>query len=144
MTSDEILAKVDEFREKQTQLELEWKSLRSIAQEDCCRIIHTFRFTAQELGFNVPKDAAVKPARKPRTLDKAARVSIGVPRYQNPDGPETWTGVGKRPLWFRAAEEAGFSRADMEIPGYAERIAAAQAALAAEESAQREALPSGE
>ena len=41
--------------------------------------------------------------------------NVGAPKFQNPDGPETWTGRGKRPAWYIKAKEAGFTDEDMFI-----------------------------
>lgn len=37
-------------------------------------------------------------------------------KYRNPDNPEqTWSGRGRRPEWFKAAEKAGKPLASLEI-----------------------------
>ena len=37
------------------------------------------------------------------------------PKYRNPNGTETWSGRGKRPRWFVAAQKAGKKDKDMLI-----------------------------
>jgi DNA-binding protein H-NS len=47
------------------------------------------------------------------TGDKVRRPAKA--KYRNPNGPETWTGRGLKPLWLRAALEAGKSLDSMLI-----------------------------
>ncbi|WP_297607430.1 H-NS histone family protein [uncultured Sutterella sp.] len=104
MTSDEIIAQVNAHREKESKLLEEWQELRARAQEECIRLIDVFEFTASDLHLG--KDGkAIKPTVR----------NAGVPKFINPDGPETWTGRGKRPQWYIKAREAGYSDDDMLI-----------------------------
>lgn len=104
MSSTEIFQQLSEYREKQNQLEQQWKELRANALQECLKMIQDFGFTAQDL--NLGKDG--KPA-------KYVVKNAGVPKYMNPDGPETWTGRGKRPAWFVRAKDAGYSDDDLLI-----------------------------
>lgn len=104
MTTEEIHTKVASYRQKQRELEEEWGQLREEALKDCLRLIDTFEFTAAELHFG-------KDGRQTKPVVRNA----GAPKYQNPDGPETWTGRGKRPAWYLKATEAGFTPEDMLI-----------------------------
>ncbi|WP_323025735.1 H-NS histone family protein [Castellaniella sp.] len=36
-------------------------------------------------------------------------------KYRNPETGDTWSGLGKRPAWLRAAEESGRSRSEFLI-----------------------------
>ena len=51
MTTDEILNKVANHRQKQRELEEEWGQLREQALQECLRLIETFEFSASELNF---------------------------------------------------------------------------------------------
>ena len=105
MSTDEMFNKIAAHKQKQLELEAEWEKLRQDALQECLRLIDTFSFTGAELGFG--KDGqAVKPVVK----------KVGAPKFQNPDGPETWTGRGKRPGWYLKAKEAGFTDEDLLIP----------------------------
>ncbi len=57
---------------------------------------------------------------------KAGRSTGPVPpKFANPADPEqTWSGRGKRPLWFSAALQAGASEASLLIGGNAQGAAA--------------------
>lgn len=104
MTSEEILKQVNAHREKQSALQQEWEVLRNNAREECLRLIEVFDFTASELQLG--KDGHSIKIKSP---------NAGEPKFQNPDGPETWTGRGKRPKWYIAAQEAGFTDEEMLI-----------------------------
>jgi len=53
--------------------------------------------------------------RKYRKQNKT-HATPAVAKYQNPDNVEqTWTGKGRRPIWFIAAIEAGSSAESLEI-----------------------------
>lgn len=75
--------------------------------------IKHYGLTAEQLGFNTAKRAtagrsngiADKVAPAPRKQAKVARPA-GVAKYGDGDG-KTWTGVGKRPAWFKDAIAAG-------------------------------------
>lgn len=46
---------------------------------------------------------------------RAARKGAGQPKYHDGAG-RTWTGVGKRPTWFKEALESGKKAEDLLIP----------------------------
>lgn len=104
MTSDEIIEQVNAHREKESKLLEEWQELRARAQEECIRLIDVFDFTASDLHLGKDGKAIKSPVR-----------NAGVPKFINPDGPETWTGRGKRPQWYIKAKEAGYTDDDMLI-----------------------------
>ncbi|WP_431103050.1 H-NS family nucleoid-associated regulatory protein [Roseateles noduli] len=58
------------------------------------------------------KTAATKSAG--RATVARGRKSAGVPKYHNGEG-KTWTGMGKRPNWFKDALEAGKTAEDLLI-----------------------------
>lgn len=56
------------------------------------------------------KAPAAKKSRKP-----AAAKKTSAPKYRDEATGKTWTGVGKRPTWFKEALAAGKTAADLEI-----------------------------
>lgn len=53
---------------------------------------------------------------KPGKSGKATARTSGAARYANPDNPEqTWSGLGRRPSWVRAALDAGRSLDDLAV-----------------------------
>ncbi len=61
--------------------------------------------TARSMGFVLHDLLGTKPPRKPVAA-----------KYANPANPsETWSGRGRRPLWFAAALEAGKSAEDLAV-----------------------------
>ena len=69
-------------------------------------MISQFNFTAAELGL------ACEPCSEP--APKKPRKPVA-PKYRNLNGPQTWTGRGAQPVWFREALAAGISREQMLI-----------------------------
>ncbi|UXH78398.1 H-NS histone family protein [Roseateles amylovorans] len=64
------------------------------------------------------KAAASKPGRRGGAAKRgpAVRKSAGSPKYQDGAG-RTWTGVGKRPNWFKEAIASGKTAEDLLIQG---------------------------
>ena len=60
--------------------------------------------------------AKTAAAKKPRKAAKAAKAAkpTSVPKYGDGTG-KTWSGVGKRPNWFKEALEAGKTAEDLLI-----------------------------
>lgn len=104
MAIEEILKQVREHQEKQSALNADWENIREKTRQECIELIGMFGFTASDLNFD-----------KNGNIAKPKVVNAGAPKFQNPDGPETWTGRGKRPRWYINAREAGFSDEDMLI-----------------------------
>jgi DNA-binding protein H-NS len=46
---------------------------------------------------------------------RASKTGKVPPKFKNPNGPETWSGRGKRPRWFVAALKAGKKDKDLLI-----------------------------
>ncbi len=62
---------------------------------------------ARELGFSISELTGTAKTRKR---------SPAVPKYANPaNGSETWSGRGRKPLWFVAALKSGKKPDDMAI-----------------------------
>lgn len=78
---------------------------------------------------NIDKEKVTKVKAKVDALLKAEGVTFGQiygrrrggktgkvpPKFQNPNGTETWSGRGKRPRWFVAALKAGKKDKDLLI-----------------------------
>nr|WP_255511760.1 H-NS family nucleoid-associated regulatory protein [Mitsuaria sp. TWR114] len=60
------------------------------------------------------RKAAAKPARAATTAKRKAPRGAGTPKYHDGAG-RTWTGVGKRPTWFKEALAAGKTAEDLLI-----------------------------
>ena len=70
-----------------------------------------FGYTLTELSSDSkPKAKARKKVAKGKPKAKAK------PKYRNPENPEqTWSGRGRKPLWFNAAISGGADITDLEI-----------------------------
>ena len=82
--------------------------------------IDHYGLTPEEL-FGAPlqrpragRKAAAKPARAATTTKRKAPRGAGTPKYHDGAG-RTWTGVGKRPTWFKEALAAGKTAEDLLI-----------------------------
>lgn len=78
---------------------------------------------------NMDKEKIAKVKAKVNALLKAEGVTFAqiygrkrggktgkvAPKYRNPNGPETWSGRGKRPRWFLAALKSGKKDKDLLI-----------------------------
>ena len=63
---------------------------------------------AKELGYNLADLIGTESARTPRAPAAA--------KYRHPENPGlTWSGRGRKPLWFIAAIDAGKSPEDLAI-----------------------------
>ena len=91
------------LNEKKAELQKEYDAIRADAKAVACGLVKQFGFTVEELGCGEGSGDCAKP-RKPVA-----------PKYQNPNGPETWSGRGVKPVWFKAALEAGHSAESMLI-----------------------------
>ncbi len=60
------------------------------------------------------RKAAAKPARAATAAKRKAPRGAGTPKYHDGAG-RTWTGVGKRPTWFKDALAAGKTAEDLLI-----------------------------
>ena len=77
--------------------------------------IAVYGFTAADLGFGsstgrgaVVKEATAKKGRKTKKLAAAS----GAPKFKDDQG-NVWSGRGPRPVWFKAALEAGKSAEEL-------------------------------
>lgn len=98
-----FFARLDALNAKKAELQKEQEAIREDALQFCRKLVVQFSMTAGELGVKSDAAAPVKVRKAP------------APKYQNPDGAETWSGRGARPVWFKTALEAGFTAEDMLI-----------------------------
>lgn len=94
--------RLEALNAKKAELQNEYDAIRSDAKEVAVKLVKQFGFAAAEIGCG--EAAPAKPSRAKRP-----------PKYQNPDGTETWTGQGKKPKWFETALAAGLTAEDMLI-----------------------------
>jgi DNA-binding protein H-NS len=75
----------------------------------------SIRDQARALGFD-PAEVAAALAKKGKRAGTDRRAAVA-PKYRNPANPaETWAGRGAKPMWVRAALEAGKKLDDLKIP----------------------------
>lgn len=87
--------------------------MRASKQRDAA--IKAAKKVAKDHGFDLSEllDAAPKQRGRKKTAAKKAPLP---PKYKNPANPaQTWSGRGRRPEWFKAAEKAGKSLKSLEI-----------------------------
>jgi len=70
---------------------------RMPALEEIRKKIDAYNFTAEELGFEIPKPAPVKRKSNKEKMEEAA-ASVP-PKYKNEEG-KTWSGRGLPPKWM--------------------------------------------
>ena len=103
--TNSITERLDAYKVKHDELQKEHDAIREDARQECLKLVSLFKFTAAELGL---EGGDKKPAKRTGSTAKA--------KYQNPNGPEVWSGRGpKAPDWFKAALEEGYSKEDMLI-----------------------------
>ncbi len=76
--------------------------------------IEHYGLTEKELFGSAATGAAAKPKLRKARVDKAPKKAPSPPKYQD-DAGHTWTGVGKRPTWFKLALEAGKTADDLAV-----------------------------
>lgn len=97
------------LEDAQKALDAKRVELRDRVLEETIRTIVQFGFTLSELGF-----------RPDGSRRRAKPVSSSGPKFQSPYSNETWTGVGRKPEWYRQAKKEGFSDEDLLIKKDAE------------------------
>lgn len=90
--------------------QLEKDVARAIASYESRRLVEAraeVEEFAKKLGFSISELASTESTKK--------RAAVA-PKYRNPENPaQSWSGRGRKPLWFVAALEAGKSPDDMAI-----------------------------
>ncbi|MGN1208933.1 MAG: H-NS family nucleoid-associated regulatory protein [Duodenibacillus sp.] len=105
-----IFERLNSLDSEQDALNQKYASLREEALSTVRGMIGKFNFTAADLGLETAPCCAAEPAPAPKKPRKPV-----APKYRNLNGPQTWTGRGAQPVWFREALAAGVSREDMLI-----------------------------
>lgn len=103
-----------------TELDLESMTLNELKalQKDVAKAITSFearhkkealaaaKAAAKEYGYDLDELTGAKTASKAKAPAK----------YRHPENPElTWSGRGRKPAWFKEAEESGVAEADLLI-----------------------------
>lgn len=97
-----FFARLEALNAKKAELQKEYDAIRSDAKKVAVNLVKQFGFAAEEIGCGEGVPAKTSRAKRP-------------PKYQNPNGTETWTGQGKKPKWFEAALAEGYTADDLLI-----------------------------
>ena len=106
MENPDFFGRLETLNAKKAELQTEYDAIRADAKAVAVKLVEQFKFTAAELGCACCGEGE-EPAKKTR--------KPVAPKYRNPNGEETWTGRGVKPVWFKAALEAGIKAEDMLI-----------------------------
>lgn len=99
-----VTERLEAVEAKRKAVEDEFNAVRTEVLEQCIKLCRTFQFSAKELQLQESP-----PSRR-------ATGSTAKPKYQNPNGPETWSGRGaSKPQWFLDALAEGYSKEDLLI-----------------------------
>lgn len=99
MTNETARQRLARITAEEAKLAEQKAAIRAEVLQELRAEIQSFGFTASEL-----LDA-------PRTARKSAKP----PKYRDSATGATWTGLGKKPHWLKAAEAAGKSKDDYKI-----------------------------
>jgi DNA-binding protein H-NS len=75
-----------------------------------------YQLTAEDLGLAGKQRALSTPApvvRRQRSKKSPTKAANGVAKFS--DGTNTWTGMGPKPKWFKAALAAGKTAEDLQV-----------------------------
>jgi DNA-binding protein H-NS len=62
----------------------------------------------RQKGYSLSDITALAPARRRKAARSVSQASVSQARYANPANPaQTWSGRGRRPMWFSEAVAAG-------------------------------------
>ena len=99
-----VTERLEAVEAKRKAVEDEFNAVRTEVLEQCIKLCRTFQFSAKELQL------------QESTPSRRATGSTAKPKYQNPNGPETWSGRGSsKPQWFLDALAEGYSKEDLLI-----------------------------
>lgn len=99
-----VTERLEAVEAKRKAAEDEFNAVRTEVLEQCIKLCRTFHFSAKELQL------------QESTPSRRATGSTAKPKYQNPNGPETWSGRGaSKPQWFLDALAEGYSKEDLLI-----------------------------
>lgn len=86
------------------------KEIRDRKNQETAALAKVVQERASQLGVTAEEILGML-GKKP-----VSKKSMGVAKYANPaNAAETWTGKGRKPVWFAAALESGKSADDMLI-----------------------------
>ncbi|WP_443743376.1 H-NS histone family protein [Sutterella sp.] len=103
--SQDLKQRLNAIYAERAALDQRLESLRSEVLAECREHCKQFHFTAAELGINTVDEA-------PKSVKTSHKLP---PKYQNPNGPETWSGRGARPGWYQKALSEGYEKEDLLI-----------------------------
>lgn len=104
-TLDELLALKEDVEDAILRLQAEQ---REMARKEIQAIAAAHGVSLDELLVNTSS--------KPKAGNGQKPVKLGIPKYRNPyNHAQTWTGKGKRPGWFMAAQAGGTAPESMLI-----------------------------
>jgi DNA-binding protein H-NS len=88
-------------------------------QSDLHRIVDIFMTNLKDHGLSLEEAMPLlqlPSSRKASGKRKAGGINENdsAVLYKNPDGPETWGGVGRKPKWILAAEVRGLTLAELK------------------------------
>lgn len=85
------------------------EAIKSFEARNLAKARKEFEARAKELGITLDMVVGVKP-------DQKKKKSAAKPKFRNLQDPEvTWSGRGRRPIWFVEALEAGVAEEEMKI-----------------------------
>ena len=74
--------------------------------------LEAVELAVKEFGFSLKDLLTFAPERKQTTARRSHREA----KFRNPENPnETWSGRGRRPLWFTAQLQAGEGENDLRV-----------------------------
>ncbi|KAJ56557.1 hypothetical protein ACMU_06340 [Actibacterium mucosum KCTC 23349] len=85
-------------------------------QKDVAKAITSFEDRKRKEALSVLEEKAREMGFSLNDLTKGGKKSALPPKYRNPENPDqTWSGRGRKPLWFSQAMAAGRDVAEFEI-----------------------------
>ncbi len=94
-----ITERISSYKTEAKELEKRYSELRKEALFHCQFLCEKFHFSEEDLSF----------------LHKESKIRKVKPKFKNPFGDETWTGRGRKPLWFTEALQSGLDITDLKI-----------------------------
>jgi DNA-binding protein H-NS len=93
------------------------KAIATVGDRDKRNALKAAEEAAREHGFTLSElMPLIGQGRGRRASASQGEGQGSAPRYRNPDNPEqTWSGRGRRPRWFHAAEAAGRPLEDLMV-----------------------------
>jgi DNA-binding protein H-NS len=88
-------------------------------QSDLHRVVGIFTNSLKDHGLSLEEAIPLLPLRSSRKASGKRKAGGGHENdsavlYKNPDGPQTWGGIGRKPKWILAAEVRGLTLAELK------------------------------